>query len=157
MKIFSFFLLAIILFSIISCSDEIDTTSERLGVQQILYKYAEAWRVKNMDLFSELFSNDVDMIIFDGNSSKRFVGWIAWEQRLEQHSVYFQNVDISYENEVIKVDKSGNIAWLSCIANTKFTYQGKPGIMSGLRMTWVLEKRKNNWIIVHAHFSFPKE
>lgn len=65
MKILVYFLLAIILFWIISCSDEIDTTSERLRVQQILHKYAEAWRAKNMDLFGELFSDDIDMIILD--------------------------------------------------------------------------------------------
>ena len=101
MKILGYFLLSIILFSIISCSDEIDLKREKSKIQQMLHKYVDAWRTKNMDLFSELFSDDIDMIIFDGNSSERFVGWIAWEQRLRQHSVYFQDVDISYENEVI--------------------------------------------------------
>lgn len=57
--------MAIIIFSVISCSDEIDTTNEGLRVQQILHKYAEAWRAKNMDLFGELFSDDIDMIILD--------------------------------------------------------------------------------------------
>ena len=143
--------------SIISCNKSVDLSSEKDSVEQVLYKYAEAWRLKDMDLFSRLFSNDTDMIIFDGNSSERFVGWMTWKERLLEHFGLFHNVNISYENVNVNVGQSGQFAWLSCIANTNYTYKGKPKIMSGLRMTWVLEKRNKNWIIVHAHFSFPKE
>ena len=157
MKIINFLLPVLIFFSMISCFDNIDTTYEKKSVQTMLNRYAEAWRRKDIDLFDDLFSDDTDMVILDGNSSERFIGWISWKQRLQKHFGSFENVDISYENTVIKISKSGKFSWLSCIANTEYTYKGKPGIMNGLRMTWVLEKRNKNWIIVHAHFSFPKE
>ena len=157
MKVFYYSLLITCILLIISCNKSVDLSGEKAKVEQVLYKYAEAWHLKNTDLFSSLFSNDADMIIFDGNSSERFVGWTAWKERLQEHFGLFENVAISYENVNIKVSKSGTFSWLSCIANTKYTYNGKPRIVSGLRMTWVLEKRKKNWLIVHAHFSFPKE
>jgi ketosteroid isomerase-like protein len=157
MKIFRYYLVLACLFLTISCNKSIDMSNEKGEVEQVLYKYAEAWHLKDIDLFSKLFSNDADMIIFDGNSSEIFVSWSEWKERLQKNFGLFENVDISYENENIKVSESGEFSWLSCIANTKYTYDGKPGMLSGLRMTWVLEKRNKNWIIVHAHFSFPKE
>ena len=157
MKILTYLLILACLFLIISCNSSLDISIEKDKVKQVLYKYSEAWHSKNIDLFSRLFSNDADMIIFDGNSPERFVGWIAWKERLQKHFSLFENVDISYEDVDIKVSNSGEFSWLSCIANTKYTYDGKPGIMSGLRITWVLEKRNKNWRIVHAHYSFSKE
>ena len=157
MKILTYLLMLACSFLLISCKNSSDISIEKDKVKQVLYKYAEAWRSKNIDLFGRLFSKDADMIIFDGNSPERFVGWIAWKERLQKHFSLFENVDISYEDIDIKVSSSGEFSWLSCIANTKYTNDGKLGIMSGLRMTWVLEKRNKNWLIVHSHYSFSKE
>jgi len=151
-------LLIVILFSLtMSCSDKMNTASEKNRVRVILDKYAEAWRTKDIDLFDELFSDDAEMVIFDGNSSQRIIGWEAWKQRLQKHFELFEDVDVSYEEVTIQVGKSGKVAWLSCIANTRYFYQGESATMSGLRITMVLEQRRAGWVIVHAHFSFPRE
>jgi hypothetical protein len=50
-----------------------DIESEEVKVQLILDQYIKALTTKNMELLSEIFAQDEDMVMFDGNISERFV------------------------------------------------------------------------------------
>ncbi len=130
--------------------------SEKVKVQLILNQYIKALTTKNMELLSEIFAQDEDIVMFDGNISERFVGWEALKGRFQEHFNSFEKLDITFKELDIKVHAFGEVAWLSSILDANLLNQGQQGIISGLRVTWVLEKRNQNWVIVHAHFSLPQ-
>jgi len=134
----------------------VDIEAEKAKVQSVLNQYVKAWEIEDIELLSKIFSQDDDMVTFDGNIAKRFVGWEAWKERLQEHFESYENVDISFRDQIIKVHAASNVAWLSCILDANFLLQGQQGSLKGLRVTWVLEKRNGNWVIVQAHFSLPK-
>ena len=142
---------------LLSCTQKIDINNEESAVHSILNKYAAAWESEDIRLFGEIFANDENLLFLDGNSSVRFVGWEALKERLLGHLELFENIKISFGNERIRIHESGKVGWLSCVFTAEFLSQGKPGRMDDLRATWILEKRKGNWVIVQAHFSFAAE
>jgi uncharacterized protein (TIGR02246 family) len=134
----------------------VNIESEQVKVQLILEQYIKALTTKNMELLSKIFAHDEDMVMFDGNISKRFVGWKALKGRFQEHFNSFEKLDITFKELDIKIHASGEVAWLSCILNANLLNQGQQGSINDLRVTWVLEKQNQNWVIVHAHFSLPQ-
>jgi uncharacterized protein (TIGR02246 family) len=141
----------------LTCTGRTDLNTEQARVHSLLNRYVEAWESEDIRLFSEIFSNDENLLVLDGNSSRQFVGWNAFKERLLGHLESFQDIKISFEKERIRIHESGKAAWLSCVFTADFLYQGKPGRMDDLRATWVLEKRNGDWVVVQAHFSFAAE
>jgi uncharacterized protein (TIGR02246 family) len=135
---------------------EADIQSEKIKVQSIIHQYIKALTTKDMELLSEIFSDDEDMVMFDGNISKQFIGWEALKGRFQEHFDSYEELEVAFRDQVVKVHASGEVAWLSCILDANLLVQGQEGRISGLRATWVLEKRNGNWVIVQAHFSLPK-
>ena len=130
--------------------------SEKAKVRLILDQYIKALITKNMELLSEIFAHDEDMVMFDGNISERFIGWKALKGRFQEHFNSYDKLDITFRELDIKVHASSEVAWLSCILNANLLNHGQQGSISGLRVTWVLVKRNQNWVIAHAHFSLPQ-
>jgi ketosteroid isomerase-like protein len=152
--------LAILLCFSFSCQKQnketappVNIEAEEAKIKEVLHQYAMAWKDEDMDMFSKTFSHDDDLVVFDGNIAARFVDWEAWRDRLQEHLESYENVDISSRDLLIKVHASGDVAWLSCLLDADFLYQGQKGEMKGLRATWILENRQGSWIIVQAHFS----
>jgi hypothetical protein len=69
----------------------------------------------------------------------------------------FQYVRHEIRDLTINLAKSGDVAWFYCILDDINEWKGEPANWENTRWTGVLEKRKNNWVIVQQHFSFPSE
>ena len=134
----------------------IDIQSEKAKVQSILNRYVKALTTKDMGLLSEIFAQDEDILMLDGNTSRRLIGWNNLEERYQEHFAAFEKLDVTFRDLVITIHDSGEVSWLACIFDWTFLSQGKQISTEGLRATWVLEKRNDTWKIVQIHFSFPK-
>lgn len=66
---------------------------------------------------------------------------------------------IGYEIRDLKISlsQSGTVAWFYCILDDINEWKGEPASWLNTRWTGVLEKRRDRWIMVQMHFSFPKE
>jgi len=109
----------------------------------------------DLDLFSEIFSRDADMVIFD--TQTRYDGGDAWQERLQNSITLIENVNVTFREHSIKIHPSGTIAWLSAFEDATWTSEGQPNEITGMRITWVLEKIEGKWIIVEGHWSVSQE
>jgi len=67
----------------------------------------------------------------------------------------FEEAKYTSRERVIKVHKSGEVAWWSELLDMRGKAQGQPFAMEGLRITGVCEKRDGNWVVVQWHLSVP--
>jgi len=129
----------------------VDVEAEKANVQTVFDQYAEAWKAQNIDLFSEIFSHYADMVIFD--TQTRYDGWEAWQERLQNSFGLIENVNVTFREYSIKIHPSGTIAWLSAFEDATWTSEGQPNEVTGMRITWILEKIEGKWVIVEGHWS----
>ena len=133
----------------------VDVEAEKVNIQSVFDQYAKAWKTKNIDLFFEIFSHDADMVIFD--SETRYDGGEAWQERLQNSFDLIDDVNVTFRDYSIKVHPSGTIAWLSAYQDATWTLEGQPDEVTGMRITWVLEKKEGKWIIVEGHWSVSEQ
>ena len=133
----------------------VDIESEKANVQAVLDQYTKAWETLDFEMFSKAFSHDDDLVIFSATPNKRYIGWEEFKDDVQKSFMEIENVEITFRDITIKVHASGNIAWLSCLEDWEFIYQGEPVSDEGARVTWILEKHNGQWVITHAHWSMP--
>ena len=133
----------------------VDIEAEKENVQAVLNQYAEAWETLDIESFSNVFSHDDDLVIFSASPNKRYVGWEIFNEDVQKSYEEIENVEISFRDISIRVHASGTIAWLSCLEDWNFVFQGQSISDEDARVTWILEKRDGKWVIIHAHWSMP--
>jgi len=133
----------------------VDIEAEKANIQTVFNKYADAWKALDIDLFSEIFSRDADMVIFF--TQTRYDGGDAWQERLQNSITLIEDVNVTFREHSIKIHPSGTIAWLSAFEDATWTSEGQPNEITGMRITWVLEKIEGKWIIVEGHWSVSQE
>jgi uncharacterized protein (TIGR02246 family) len=91
----------------------VDSEAEKANIRMLFDQYAEAWESLNTDHFSEIFSDDADMVIFDAQTIH--VGWEAFKELLQNSFDLMNDVNITFRDYSIKVHRSGTTAWLSTL------------------------------------------
>ena len=135
----------------------VDVESEKAGVRAVLDQYANAWKTLDFEQFSQVFSHDDDMVIFSATPNKRYIGWEEFQADVQESFKEVEKIEIVFRDVVVKVHASCHMAWLSCLEDWDFVYQGQTVRDEGARVSWVLEKREGRWVIIHAHWSMPPE
>jgi hypothetical protein len=134
----------------------VDTEVEKAEVQKILNQYINALENKSIKTLAEIFPQNNDIALLDGNDSTKFIGWEAVKTRYQEHFNFYEKLDVQFRDLVIKVHSSRKISWLSCVFDWDYLSQGRQGATKDLRATWVLQKTDKKWRVVQAHFSFAK-
>lgn len=135
----------------------VDIDAEKANVQAVLDNYAQAWETLDFELFSNVFSHDSDLVIFSAVPSKSYLGWEAFQEDVQKTFAESEGVEIGFRDVAIKVQGKCNLAWVTCHEDWKLMHQDEPVSDEGARMTWILEKRNGQWVVVHAHWSLPQE
>ena len=134
----------------------VDVEVEQAEVQNILNQYIIAMETKDIDTLAEIFSQDDDIMMLDGNTSRRFIGWEEVKTRYQEHFNYYEKLDIQIRDLIIKIHSTGEISWLTCVFDWDYFFQGRKGSTKDLRASWVLQKKNGIWELVQVHFSFAK-
>jgi ketosteroid isomerase-like protein len=112
---------------------------------------------KDFKLLYSVIANDTNYLEVDPNP-----GLIKGFTEFKKNESFWGSPDfkaIRYEIRDLKINisESGTVAWFYCILDDINEWKGKPAEWRNTRWTGVLEKRKDNWVIVQMHFSFAKE
>ena len=151
-------LLTTILFFVLcylNCQKQIDIEAEKAQIKIVIDKLDQSIKNGDIDLYTECMAHDSDMVTFGTDVAERFVGWDALKESIQKQFLSFKDVNISVSNQIIKVHNSGNVAWYSEIIDWDLVVQDQLVNIKGLRLTGVLEKRNDKWIIVQFHASVP--
>jgi hypothetical protein len=126
--------------------------SERTAIKSVLSRYVKAVENENMEIYGRVVDHNSDMINFGTDASERIVGWDALKRAMESQFATLKGTRISVSDIAVNIAPGGRVAW----ATSLWDFRAKMGdqtIVLPVRCTWVLEKRKTNWVIVHFHKS----
>jgi ketosteroid isomerase-like protein len=161
------FSLAVLLFFAFACQKKaekaetkevapvVNLEAEKAAVKTVLDQFIQASKIEDMELFSKIMAHDDDMVNLGTDAAERWVGWEPFKNSIEKQFASLEETDISVREQVIKVHKSGEVAWFSEFMDLKGKAQGQPYALEGARFTGVLEKRNGSWLIVQIHGSVP--
>jgi uncharacterized protein (TIGR02246 family) len=138
-----------------SCTQRGNTDTERAKIKSVVDDFKNFWETEDMNLFSKIMAHDADMVNYGTDANEIFVGWNALKDSVQQMLPAIDKTKITVRNQVIKIDVDGNAAWFSEVWDWDLVFGGQPVKLLNQRLTGVLEKRNNNWVIVQFHNSVP--
>ena len=130
-----------------------DLVAEKTKISSLCDLYSKAWATEDIDKFSALFAHTEDLVIFDGSST--YNGWEAWKKRLETSFPSANDVKVTFRDHKIQIYPTGDAAFLTATEDVDYADNGKPFSFKGMRVTWILVKMDEKWVIIHGHWSMP--
>jgi len=134
-----------------NCQQKVNIESEKTAIKAVLDNYVASIENEDMELYARNMAHDSDMVNF-GTSEDPIIGWDVLERIIEDQNAALSQTKIDVTNMAIHVSETGKFAWATCLWDFK-SMMGENPIELPVRCSWILEKRGNNWVIVHFHKS----
>jgi uncharacterized protein (TIGR02246 family) len=151
MRKISFLILALVFMLSMACQQKVNIESEKAAIKNVLDNYVASVENEDMELYAKNMAHDSDMVNF-GTSEDPIIGWDALKKIMEDQNAALSQTKIDVTNMAIHVSETGKLAWATCLWDLK-AMMGENPIELPVRCTWILEKRGNDWVIVHFHKS----
>jgi len=124
------------------------------AVKGVLDRLARAYAQRDMDVLISAFAPDPGVVMYGTGADEKRIGLAEIEAQAERD--WSQSAGTSMTYEWTSVSAAGPVAWVA--ADSVFHLEGGgQRVDLPARLTAVLEKRDDEWLIVQAHFSFPAE
>ena len=133
----------------------VDVEAEKAVVKALIDDFLICWKTEDMELFSIIFAQDDDMVVFGTDAAEHFIGWEPMKESMQKQFDSLDTMQVVTRKLSIKIHKSAEVAWISFLMDAKGEAMGEPFEFVGARFTGVTEKRNGNWVIVQVHFSMP--
>lgn len=130
-----------------------DIATEK-AVRVVLDKFAESYARRDLKSAMSLIAPDADVVIYGTGADEKRIGSEAIKAQFERD--WSQIEDPALEYNWTSISAAGNVAWVAIDAVFKAKIEGK-NMKFPSRITKVLEKRGDSWLIVQGHFSFPDQ
>jgi ketosteroid isomerase-like protein len=136
---------------IAACQSKVNQEAEKQKIKAVLDSYITSIETEDIDLYGKILAHDQDMVNF-GTSEPPIVGWDFLKKIIEDQNAALSQTKITASDLIIHISKDGNFAWATdlWIFNAM---AGNQQLQIPVRCTWILEKRNNQWVIIHFHKS----
>ncbi len=111
-----------------------------------------AWQIGDVERLHKHYADDV--VVVSGAWEPPVVGWNNYVQAYQAQRQQAQGIRLDRRNTLIRVD--GNVGWASYQWRFDATMNNSPIVAVG-QTTLILEKRKDQWVIVHNHTSLVQQ
>ncbi|MCC4770643.1 DUF4440 domain-containing protein [Methanosarcina sp. DH2] len=132
---------------------KVDSVTEK-AVKAVLDKFAESYARRDLKSAMSLIAPDDDVVIYGTGADEKRVGQEAIKTQFERDWAQIEDPGLEYN--WISISAAGNVAWVAIDAVLKAKVDGQ-NLKFQSRITMVLEKRGDRWLIVQGHFSFPDQ
>lgn len=127
-----------------------DTAAET-AVRETLDALAEVYVTRDVQQLRAVFAADPDVVMFSPGASDWFVGIEAIVAKAESDWARTEAASLTYRRT--SVSAAGPVAWAAVDADFTVRAGGQETTLAA-HITFVLEQRGDQWLIVHAHYSF---
>jgi len=121
-------------------------------VMSILDKVAEAFEERDLDKMMSLFSPDDDLVVMGTGADEKKIG------KSEVKSLFKRDWAQSEASSIVynwrSIFTKGNISWVTAEA-AFYARVGSREMHIPTRLTVVLKKSGDEWLIIHWHASIP--
>lgn len=122
------------------------------SVKAVLNKFAEAYAKRDLPRLRSTFASDPDVLLYGTGSDEKRVGFSEIQMQAERDWSQTESISLAYG--WVSVSSAGSVAWVGTDATMNLRAGGQDLVLPA-RITFVLENRAEQWLIVHAHCSFP--
>jgi ketosteroid isomerase-like protein len=109
-----------------------------------------AWQVGDSTALHKYIADDISVV--NGNWAPPVIGWVNYLAAYQAQRARSQQVRLDRSNTLVRIAPSGTVAWACYQWEFTATVDGVPSAADG-QTTLVLEKRGDDWLIVHNHTS----
>jgi hypothetical protein len=120
------------------------------AVKDVLDRLAEVYVTRDVEQLRAVFAPDPDVVMFSPGASERFVGISEIEAKAVSDWARSESASLAYDR--MTVSAAGSVAWAATDADFTVRAGGQETTMRA-HITFVLEKRGDDWRIVQAHYS----
>jgi ketosteroid isomerase-like protein len=138
---------------VIGCQKAVvDTAAEKSAIKTVLDNYIISIENEDIDMYGKIFVHDPEMVNFGTGANERIVGWDTLKKVIEAQNSALSETKIIQSDVTINVSPDGEFAWATSLWDFKSTMDAQV-MQLPVRCSWILEKRVNDWKIVHFHKS----
>jgi len=119
----------------------------------LMAKTIAAWATLDPAKAAPYYAKDVGLAFYD-LAPLKYTGWAEYQAGTTQLFAGFSSLKLAV-NDDVRTQQRGNVAWGS--ATVRGEMVKKDGSKQALDARWsvIWEKRGNDWLVVHEHFSLP--
>jgi ketosteroid isomerase-like protein len=112
-----------------------------------------AWASMDVSRPAAFYAKDSSLVFYDV-APRKFNGWAEYEKATVDMFKTIKSLTFRL-NDDAQVHHHGNLAWATATVDGDMANKDGSLLKIDARWTSVWEKRGNNWVIVHDHFSMP--
>ena len=124
----------------------------RAEVEAAITSLTDAYKERRLNDVMACIAPDADVVLYGTGADEKRVGPDQVRAQVERDWAQTESIEMSYSWKSISA--AGPVAWAALDGAFKIRAGGQ-SMELPVRVTLVLEKRGNRWLIVHSHFSTP--
>ncbi len=121
-------------------------------VMSVLRKISDSYEQRDINALAALFIPDPDAVMIGTGADEKRVGLAEIKAQAKRDWGQSDSATIKFSDPLVSM--AGAVAWVMADATFNVKAGGEELTLGG-RMTGVLEKRGDKWLIAQAHFSMP--
>lgn len=121
-------------------------------VKSVLNSYWKYYDEKDLESMMGLFAEDSDSIFIGTDEDEFIQGFDELKRGFKRDFERADSIKVNFGP--LTVFKSGSVAWVVGTMQMLMQKQDRKTELNG-RLTFILEKNKDKWLITHLHYSVP--
>jgi ketosteroid isomerase-like protein len=130
-----------------------NTMPDEQRIDFVIGQMLGAWQVGDTTMMHKFYADDVSVVA--GTWTPPAIGWTTYLAAYQMQRARLQQVRMDRSNTLIRVAPAGQTAWACYQWEFSALVDGTPSAAEG-QTTLVLEKRGDDWVIVHNHTSIAQ-
>jgi ketosteroid isomerase-like protein len=127
----------------------VDATAE---FRPMVEKMLAGWASRDTSKVAPYYAKDAGLIFYD-IAPLKYTGFDEYAKGFQAVSSDWKSLKLTLAE--MQASRQGNVAWITYIADGEVEPKSGPVMKMQLRSTDVLEKRGEDWIVLHEHASIP--
>jgi ketosteroid isomerase-like protein len=123
---------------------------EQQRIDNTIGEMLAAWQLGDIERLHKNLADDISVVA--GTWTPPAVGWTEYLAAYQAQRARMQQVRLDRSNTLIRIAPSGQFAWACYQWDFSAVVDGSPMAAEG-QATLILEKKGENWVIVHNHTS----
>jgi len=125
----------------------------RAEIKTVLEKLFAAWSELDPAKAAPFYAKDADLTFFD-IAPLKYNGWSEYTEGVPKAFAAYRSGKFTL-NDDLRTHRHGNLAWASATWRAELTKKDGSKENPEGRYTAVLEKRGQQWLLIHEHMSLP--
>ena len=122
-------------------------------INNFIEKFIKAYPKNDVDEYLSLFAKDENLVVFGTEDGEKWVGYEDYKSAPQKDKDKFGEISITFDWK--KINYHGQIAWFAAEVTVNLIIEGQK-VSVPARVTGVLKKEGDEWLIKQGHISSPE-